>query len=101
VSGAAREQLAQELASLLSELAQKAVPKGANGENSRDDCGTFQCRHRGYAWDGALFAPLLVDAIAEIDLYLVAEALLVLTGNCVPVQERPEVATPPEMETTD
>jgi hypothetical protein len=101
VSGAAREHLAQELASLLSRLAHEAVPKGPNGENSRDDCGTFRCQQRGYSWDGALFAPLLVDAIAEINLYLVAEALLVLTGTYVPGRERPEVATPPEMDTTD
>jgi hypothetical protein len=101
VSGAACEQLAQELASLLSELAHEALPKGSNGENRWDDCRTFRCHHRGYAWDGSLFAPLLVDAIAEIDLYLVAEALLVLTGNCVPDQERPEVGAPLEVDASD
>jgi hypothetical protein len=90
VSTVARDKLAEMLADVLE--GQAADLPSAAGENAAgpDATTVAACEDLGYDWPGALFTPLLAEALAQIDLALVARALLIRAGKWAPDREPPE-----------
>jgi hypothetical protein len=91
VSTEAQGKLAELLEEVLEEQANEQLPAFENVVG--DDVigvGRFEADGGGYQWPGALFAPLLAEALAGIHFDVVAQALLIRSGKWEPKLDIPE-----------